>query len=143
MNNLHNFALNYNILRIFNDYGFSEGIMEEVMADDIKKPTLYLNVVHDCHGRVLCAHRNMLNLDKYYTIVVCKIKPTKLIDGDNEYDGIELNRRIFFDLGHQDVSDEKLERMILNEHRNCTAESCDAKRIEEAEEEESDADEDG
>lgn len=86
-----------------------------------KKPILYLN--RNCHSCSILGHQNMLELYNHYKVVVedgNEDTLPSLEDNGEKYTGIELNKKLFENIGIKDVSIENLEKMCTNDHRNCT-----------------------
>ena len=88
-------------------------------ADKLMKPTLIVN--QNCHSCALLGHPFLLSLDHYqieYREGRSAEFPLLQQDG-HEYRGLELQRKIFQKINITDLSDEKLAKTIVNDHRNC------------------------
>jgi hypothetical protein len=84
------------------------------------KPKLVVNT--NCHSCSILGHPCLFGLDQYYIQYkdgTSDDYPVLYQDG-NEYRGIALQRQIFKNIGNTTVTDEQLEKGIVNEHRNCT-----------------------
>lgn len=102
---------NYYILYIMQNYFFGS------KYDNIK-PTLFVN--KNCNSCSILGHQNLLELQQYNIIQTADIiNVPRLEDGDNKYIGIELMRKLYQNININDITDEKLEKMIENDHRNC------------------------
>jgi hypothetical protein len=86
------------------------------------KPKLYVN--KNCHSCTILGHQNLFELYKLYNVVQIEDNDNvpRLEDGDNKYIGIDLMRKLYQNININDIEDDKLEKMIENDHRNCTHE---------------------
>jgi hypothetical protein len=90
--------------------------------DNKNKPKLYVN--KNCHSCTILGHQNLFELNKLYNVVQIEDNDNvpRLEDGDNKYIGIDLMRKLYQNININDIKDDKLEKMIENDHRNCTHE---------------------
>jgi|694.fasta_scaffold76414_6 hypothetical protein len=108
--------------KIYDNYRILYMLTHLPDSNNKNKPNLYVN--KNCHSCTILGHQNLFELNKLYNIVQIEDNDNvpRLEDGDNKYIGIDLMRKLYQNININDIEDDKLEKMIENDHRNCTHE---------------------